>query len=238
MEWEWYGNINTKILFIHCLLKANWKSGKFEGTTVPRGSFVTSIKQLSLELGLTNDEIRTALKHLIKTGEVTKQTTNKYTVITVSNYHLYQTEPKQIPNEFQAEPGQTPNEPHTITKLFPTIEERNKGRKEEKKNTPLKSPRGFVPPTMEEVRGYVESVGSQVDPEEFVAFYESKGWMVGKNKMKSWKSAIVTWEKRAGLKRIPPEKKGAMPREDSSQGEILAGDDWMDYGPGWRERNV
>lgn len=205
---------------------------------MPRGSFVTSIKQLSLELGLTSDEIRTALKHLIKTGEVTKQTTNKYTVITVSNYHLYQTVPKQIPNDSQTEPQQIPDDPQTITKLFPTIEEGNKGRKEEKKNTPLKSPRGFVPPTREEVRGYVESVGSQVDPEEFVAFYESKGWMVGKNKMKSWKSAIVTWEKRAGLKRTPPGKKDSSPRGGSAQEEILAGDDWMDYGPGWRERDV
>lgn len=40
----------------------------------------------------------------------------------------------------------------------------------------------------------------------FVAFYESKGWLVGKNKMKSWKSAIVTWEKRNNLKRVEPKK--------------------------------
>ncbi len=205
---------------------------------MPRGSFVTSIKQLSIELGLTNDEIRTALKHLIKTGEVTKQTTNKYTVITVSNYHLYQTAPKQIPNDSQTEPIQTPNDSQTIAELFPTIEKGKKGKREEKKNTPLKSPRGFVPPAKDEVKDYVMSVGSQIDPEEFMAFYESKGWMVGKNKMKSWKSAIVTWEKRAGLKRIPPEKKQRGPRKEDEPAEELAGDDWMNYGPGWRERDV
>ena len=57
LEWEWYRNINTKVLFLHCLLKANWKDGKFEGRGVKRGSFITSIKKLSLELGLTQDAV-------------------------------------------------------------------------------------------------------------------------------------------------------------------------------------
>jgi hypothetical protein len=55
--------------------------------------------------------------------------------------------------------------------------------------------RRFIPPTVEEVRAYCESRHNGIDAEEFVAFYESKGWFIGKNKMKSWKSAIITWEK-------------------------------------------
>lgn len=53
----------------------------------------------------------------------------------------------------------------------------------------------FIPPTIEEVKAYCEERHNNIDPEYFVAFYESKGWMVGKNKMKSWKSAVITWEK-------------------------------------------
>ena len=53
----------------------------------------------------------------------------------------------------------------------------------------------FKPPTVEEVRAYCEERNNGIDAEAFVAFYESKGWMVGKNKMKKWKSAVVTWEK-------------------------------------------
>lgn len=131
LEWEWYKNLNTKVLFLHCLLKANWREGKFEGTTVPRGSFVTSIRKLSLELALTDDEVRTALGHLIKTGELTKQTTNKYTVITVSNYDLYQDITKQIPNKSQTDTEQLPNKSQSIPKPFPTIEEGKKEKKEE-----------------------------------------------------------------------------------------------------------
>lgn len=53
----------------------------------------------------------------------------------------------------------------------------------------------FTPPTVEEVKAYCEERNNGIDPEYFIAFYESKGWMIGKNKMKSWKAAIITWEK-------------------------------------------
>ena len=53
----------------------------------------------------------------------------------------------------------------------------------------------FVPPTFEEVRDYCLERRNSIDPETFIDFYESKGWMVGKNKMKDWKACIRTWEK-------------------------------------------
>ena len=53
----------------------------------------------------------------------------------------------------------------------------------------------FVPPTVEEVAAYCKERGNNVDPEQFVDFYSSKGWMIGKNKMKDWKAAVRTWEK-------------------------------------------
>lgn len=54
----------------------------------------------------------------------------------------------------------------------------------------------FCPPTLTEVQSYIQEKGYSVDAEAFIAFYESKGWMVGKNKMKDWRMAIVTWSKR------------------------------------------
>lgn len=53
----------------------------------------------------------------------------------------------------------------------------------------------FKPPTIEEVKEYCSERMNNVDAEAFVNFYESKGWMVGKNKMKDWKAAVRTWEK-------------------------------------------
>ena len=109
----------------------------------------------------------------------------------------------------------------TVTQRNATEEEKELEEDIDKKeNTKRKN---FIPPTVEEVKEYIDSVGSQVDAESFVAFYESKGWMVGKNKMRSWKAAIVTWEKRNNLKRIPPKK---TEDEEKAVDEELVGDDW------------
>ena len=98
-DWEWYEDINTFRLFTHMILKANWKDGNFKGTTVPRGSFVSSIDKLSDETGLTRREIRTAISHLETTGEVTVKTTNRYSIFTVKNFELYQNDDTQNDNQ-------------------------------------------------------------------------------------------------------------------------------------------
>ncbi len=53
----------------------------------------------------------------------------------------------------------------------------------------------FKPPAVDDVRDYCTERGNNVDPQSFVDFYESKGWMIGKNKMKDWKAAVRTWER-------------------------------------------
>ncbi len=53
----------------------------------------------------------------------------------------------------------------------------------------------FKIPTLTEIREYCETRKNCVSAVGFYNFYESKGWMIGKNKMKSWKAAVRTWEK-------------------------------------------
>ena len=62
-------------------------------------------------------------------------------------------------------------------------------------NTKEKSNR-FSPPSLEEVTAFCKERNNNVDPQAFTAFYESKGWKVGKNPMKDWKAAVITWERR------------------------------------------
>ena len=54
----------------------------------------------------------------------------------------------------------------------------------------------FTPPTVDEVRAYCQDRQNGVDPQRFVDYYTSNGWMVGKNKMKDWKAAVRTWEQK------------------------------------------
>ena len=99
LDWEWYGDINVKVVFFHMLLKANWEDGRFKGLDIPRGSFVSSTKKLADELNLSTGTIREAIKKLKTTNEITSQSTTKFTVFTINNYDLYQVNNKQTTNK-------------------------------------------------------------------------------------------------------------------------------------------
>lgn len=70
------------------------------------------------------------------------------------------------------------------------------GNKGSKAATPLTRETRFSPPSLDEVQAYIAERGSAVDAQQFIDFYACKGWMVGKNRMKDWKAAVRTWEKR------------------------------------------
>jgi len=55
----------------------------------------------------------------------------------------------------------------------------------------------FKKPNVKEVSTYCKDRGGKIDPEAFIDFYEAKNWMIGKNKMKDWRAAVRTWEKRS-----------------------------------------
>lgn len=111
MEWQWYQDSNTKSLFLHCLFMANWKDGKFMNYNLPRGSFATSLDSLSQQTGMSIRQIRTSLEKLQQSGEIIKKTTNKFTIINVVNYGIYQDEKvesdKQMTNKRQTNDKQT-----------------------------------------------------------------------------------------------------------------------------------
>ena len=84
----------------------------------------------------------------------------------------------------------------------PLYKEKEIDKENKKENTILFSPvvntetarAIFLPPTISEVKEYCEKRKNGINPEQFVNFYQSKGWMIGKNKMKDWKAAVRTWE--------------------------------------------
>ena len=78
----------------------------------------------------------------------------------------------------------------------------------------------FNKPTVLEVENYCILRKNNIDAEAFIAFYESKGWMIGKNKMKDWKQAVITWEKRNY-------KKPTMSKIDSQINEYLKGKEYL-----------
>ena len=89
-SWEWYTDSNTKSLFLHCLIRANHKPVKWRGTVIEQGSFVSSLESLSVDTGLTIQQVRTSLSRLESTGEIVKKSTNRFTSITVVKWADFQ----------------------------------------------------------------------------------------------------------------------------------------------------
>lgn len=153
LDWGWYMDKNTFKLFLHMLLKANWKDGEFMGVKIERGSFATSFSTLVAETGLTEREVRTAVKHLISTGEVTSERHPKFTVFTIKNYCLYQQSDTQVTGKRQASDRQMTVERHRSDTGASTIEQRNKETKkqgnketrEQKKEKTLKKETVYFP---------------------------------------------------------------------------------------------
>ncbi len=74
------------------------------------------------------------------------------------------------------------------------VEDRRVKSKSVKAASPPRASR-FTPPSVEEVRVYCAERKNSVDPERFVDFYASKGWLVGKSRMKDWRAAVRSWER-------------------------------------------
>lgn len=188
-EWEWYKDSNTKSLFIHLLFSANFKDTRFEGKKIKRGQVVTSLNSLSNETGMSIQEIKTALKHLISTNEVTNQSTSQYRIITVVKYNDYQSLTSEITND-----QQTTNKQPTNDQQYQNND--NNVNKETIKKESKRKTQPFIPPTLEEVREYCEERNNGIDPEYFFDYQEARNWTLkGGQKIKNWKAVIRTWEK-------------------------------------------
>lgn len=107
LNWEWYDSPSTKDVFIHLLLTASYTNTKWQGTEISRGSVITSTDSLSKALGLSTMQIRTALKHLKSTNEITINATSKFSIITITKYDEYQQITNAIASEQQADNEQT-----------------------------------------------------------------------------------------------------------------------------------
>jgi len=180
-EWGWYKDANTKAVFLHLLLTANYKETEYMGVTIHPGQTVVGRKALAETLGLSEQKIRTALTRLKSTNEITIKTTNKFSVVTVVNWASYQFDDDESTNKSTS--NLTINQPttnHTI-------------RKKEGKNIE----RGKTPPARADVSKYVKEMGYTMDADKFYDYYEETGWKKKNGqKIRDWKASVRTWERR------------------------------------------
>lgn len=192
--------------WIDLLLLANHEDTKFlhggQLIDAKRGDVITSEVKLMDRWGWSKSKVRTFLEMLEKDSMIIKKADSKKTTLTIVNYGVWQD--SQTAKELQKDQEKTDEKPledrsKTADELqkdtINNVNNSNNSNNSNNDNKDISSIHRFKPPTLEEVQSYCLERNNDVDPEKWHSFYESKGWMIGKNKMKNWRAAVITWEK-------------------------------------------
>ena len=115
LDWEWFNDSKTLHLFMYLLLKANHEQRSYHGITIKRGELLTGRKKMAKETGLSEQSIRTSIKRLKSTSELTIKSTSKYSLINIVNYELYQAKDDKTNHQINQQSNQqvTSNQPTT-----------------------------------------------------------------------------------------------------------------------------
>lgn len=184
--WQW-----LKYKVNHAPAKIPNKDGTF--TTILPGQHATSYRLIAEGVGYYEGlkwkepnvkTIKSILDWMVKNQMITLQGNTLGSIVTVAKWEEYQ----KIKDKGNAKE----------TRKKHDLDTNNNGKQELNNEDIESSPKRkrFVPPTIDEVSEYVKEKGYTVNAQTFVDYNESKGWMVGKSKMKDWKAAVRTWQNR------------------------------------------
>jgi hypothetical protein len=146
-------------------------------------------------MGFKNrDSYRKAVTDLTKWGYILTKTSRKGTITSLIDSTIYDINPAEYPNS-------SPTAPHQVPNNAPLLKNDKKVKNDKNANNRAT----FVAPTVEQVQSYMTEKGTSDfnEAETFVDFYSSKGWLVGKAKMKNWKAAVRNWLKRKSNDKQP-----------------------------------
>ena len=185
-RWGWYDDPPTKDVFLHLLLTANHQDKEWRGEIVRRGQVVTGRKKLAKETGLSEQQVRTALKKLHQTGEIsTIKTTNRYTILSIEKYDSYQ-DGCEIANQ-QSNQQATNKQPTSNQQATTNKNEKNE-ENEENNNTPH-TPQGGDDKKASKKKSKEKKAIEYTEP--FLRFWDAYPKKVGKGAAaKSWNDKI------------------------------------------------
>ncbi|MCM0083959.1 hypothetical protein L4X63_20460 [Geomonas sp. Red32] len=197
----WLGDVFTRgQAWVDLLMLANHRPGHIRRrgirVSVNRGQVGYSQEAIAQRWRWSRGKVIRFLTELKRDERISLETELKNVavtaLITITNFDQYQGNGTE---------DDTENGPKTEPKTV--LEQECKEGKEKI------SVRGkFTPPSQTEVQAYMADIGFDGDADRFVDFYASKGWMVGRNKMKDWKAAVRTWRKGQSQQTPPPSTAG------------------------------
>lgn len=148
IAWGWYQDYVVKDVFLHLILNANFKDTPWRDTVLKKGQLIIGSKKLAEDLGFSRQQVRTALNKLKSTNEITIETTNRYSLVTIVNWSDYQSDDETATNKTTRKAtNKQPTDNQQATSKQP---QRNKDKKEKnKRNIPARAEN--VPPGAEKV---------------------------------------------------------------------------------------
>lgn len=173
-------------------LKLQLESLKNNGVLIYEGIEQSFAEEIALEIDEDVDNVKVTLAFLIENDLIIESDNNKFELpetqelIGTETSWAIQKRKQRLKNKTLG--GQCPRD----IDIDIDIDKKEEIYKEEKKLTKVTN---FVKPSLDDVTNYCKERNNNVNPQAFVDFYESKGWMIGKNKMKDWKAAVRTWER-------------------------------------------
>lgn len=191
LTWKWFHDSKTVHLFFYLLTRANWKPSFYMSIRIERGQLATGLFRIQKDTGLSIQSIRTCLKRLKSTNELTIKSTNKFSIITLCNYDLYH--PDHLVNQqtTQQADQQSINKQVTNEQQHP---KKNKNSNNSKKNkNPVFDPTGktkyldwvyLSDEEMEKLQAYYER--NQLDMEDLSeAIRQLDAWFENNQHMRS-----------------------------------------------------
>lgn len=194
-HWLWEEKpFDKKSAWIDLLLMANHEGKKVmlgsELVEVERGGLITSEVKLADRWGWSRTKVRRFLEILENESMIALKKDSKKTALNIVNFSIFQDVDSEKEHQKNIKKTSEKHQKNTNKNEEECIknEEEVYGGKTPKRTT-------FIPPTLEEIEAYCLEKGYRIDAERFVNYYESNGWMVGRNKMKKWKAAVANWAK-------------------------------------------
>ena len=181
LEWGWFDDGNTVRVYLVLLLSANWKDTEWHGVKLKRGQLITSYPKLAEKCSLSVQEIRTAFNHLKSTGDITVNTTSKFSIVTVNNYDIPDESTDKSTVKQQADNIQSTDNRQTVNSQSTTVEER----KEEKEIKEKQEREEAAAPPSPSSR-FNSSNSSAVTRDELTAKYGEENVMLYETKFDSW----------------------------------------------------
>lgn len=189
VNWKFYQSDSGFRLWLHILLRANWKDGYFLGQKIPRGSLATSIRQLADETGLSESTVKRWLKRFENERQIVTQVNNRFRVIKVVNYNAFQDIPRDGVNNQMTDQVNNQVTYQMTDQVTDNRTKKQSNKETNKESVERKYTTSFSPPTLTDIESFVSENSLVVDPKYFFDYYESAGWK------SDWKARLRRWDK-------------------------------------------